>query len=182
MPGGRLALRIFERRYLDMVRDCLKKQSSFGICLIADCKEAGTPASVLPYGTLVEIIDWDSDENELLIIVTQGVQLFRTINTMLNPNGLLMGEVELLPPAQNVTIPAQYSDIVELLRQALLNLGPLVDYTAADFKESVWVSNRLVEALPMSPEARLALMIIDDPLEQLDALQKFINNWQIQLP
>ena len=177
MPGGRLALRIFEQRYLDMVRECLKNQSGFGVCLIADGKEVGTPASVFPYGTSVEIIDWDSDESGLLMIVTQGVQNFRTINTTLNTNGLLLGEVELLPPGKNITIPTQYSDLVELLRQALLKFKPFVHYAETDFKESVWVANRLVEALPMSPEVRYKLMVIDDPIEQLDALQKFVNNW-----
>ena len=180
MPGGRLPLRVIEPREIDMVRECLKNQSSFGVCLITNDKEIdSTPATVFPYGTLVKITDWDTDDNNLLIIVTQGVQKFRTINTTVNPNGMLLGDVELLPPPQDITMPAQYSDLADLLRQAMQNLGPLVDYTAADFKESVWMSNRLIEALPMSPKARHALMIIESPIEQLHALQKFINNWQV---
>ena len=38
-PGGRLPLRIFEQRYMDMAKVCLKESTSFGICLIAEGEE-----------------------------------------------------------------------------------------------------------------------------------------------
>jgi Lon protease-like protein len=31
-PGGLLPLRVFEARYMDMVKDCLKDDRAFGIC------------------------------------------------------------------------------------------------------------------------------------------------------
>ncbi len=172
LPGGRLPLRVFEGRYIDMVRDCLEQSSNFGICLHSE-----TAAKMFPYGTSVEIVDWNSDESGVLVIVTRGIQTFRTINTTQEPNGLLVGEVEMLPSAQRTPVPAKYSDLVELLRFALLNVGPVLDYKETDFADSVWVGNRLVEALPMSPEARYKLATIEDPIECLDALQKFTNNW-----
>ena len=33
-PGGLLPLRVFEARYMDMARECLKTGSAFGVCLI----------------------------------------------------------------------------------------------------------------------------------------------------
>ena len=33
-PGGLLPLRVFEARYLDMVRYCLRQDLPFGVCLI----------------------------------------------------------------------------------------------------------------------------------------------------
>ena len=33
-PGGPLPLRIFEPRYVDMVRECLREQRGFGVVLI----------------------------------------------------------------------------------------------------------------------------------------------------
>jgi hypothetical protein len=48
-PGGRLPMRIFEQRYMDMAKVCLKESSSFGICLIASGEEvaqAGAEAGV----------------------------------------------------------------------------------------------------------------------------------------
>ena len=40
-PGGTLALKIFERRYMDMATACLKSGSSFGIVLIRSGAEVG---------------------------------------------------------------------------------------------------------------------------------------------
>ena len=40
-PGGPLRLRIFEPRYLDMVRRCLKESRTFGVVLILEGEEAG---------------------------------------------------------------------------------------------------------------------------------------------
>ena len=48
LPGAALGLRLFERRYLDMVSDCGRNGRGFGICLILEGDEAGvaaTPAS-----------------------------------------------------------------------------------------------------------------------------------------
>jgi len=68
LPGGILPLRIFEPRYLDMVRDCFKQQSGFGVCLIKAGAEVGDTAVPLAYGTLVDIVDWDQDDSGLLTI------------------------------------------------------------------------------------------------------------------
>ena len=43
-PCGPLPLRIFETRYLDMVRRCLREKTGFGVVLIARGREAeGSP-------------------------------------------------------------------------------------------------------------------------------------------
>ena len=42
-PGGRLPLRIFEQRYMDMAKACFKESGSFGICLIAAGEEVARP-------------------------------------------------------------------------------------------------------------------------------------------
>ena len=40
-PRGRLQLRVFEPRYLDMVRECSRRGSGFGVCLILQGREVG---------------------------------------------------------------------------------------------------------------------------------------------
>ena len=80
-PAGRHDLQIFERRYIDMVTDCLKSGTPFGICSI----EAGTEArvqqilqqSVSRIGTLARIIDWNQLDNGLLGITIEGTTKFR---------------------------------------------------------------------------------------------------------
>ena len=40
-PDGALPLRIFETRYLDMVRRCMRETQSFGVVLIREGREVG---------------------------------------------------------------------------------------------------------------------------------------------
>jgi len=44
LPGASIKLRVFERRYLDMVRECGRNGSGFGVCLILEGAETGAPA------------------------------------------------------------------------------------------------------------------------------------------
>ena len=175
LPGGQLPLRIFEPRYLSMVRGCLKTESDFGICLIEKGSEVGKLSTPYPYGTRVHIIDWDVDDSGLLMIVTRGEQRFRTVDTSVTPDGYLLGEVELLSMEQETSVPPEYSGLAELLQRALENVGPLMEYKASDFTDAVWVSSRLVELLPMSASERHDFVAIGDPVERLAMLQLYID-------
>ena len=65
-PGGELALRIFEPRYLDLVRECTRQERPFGVCLILDGAEAGAPAMPAAVGTLARIVDFEARTDGLL--------------------------------------------------------------------------------------------------------------------
>ena len=45
LPGASLSLRVFERRYLDLVRECTRESRGFGVCLILIGDEVGAPAT-----------------------------------------------------------------------------------------------------------------------------------------
>lgn len=159
-----------------MVSNCLKEERGFGVCLIAKGSEVGNAAEFFPYGTLVEIVDWDREENGLLTIVANGVRRFRTVNSKRNADGLLVGEVELLPPEVHTAIPTQFIGLAELLQRALQNVGSLLEYKDTDFTDAFWVSSRLIELMPMSNADRHELVSIGDPLERLAILQNNIDS------
>jgi len=68
MPGGLMPLRLFERRYIDMVKDCFRNGTGFGICLLKSGREAGAISEPYPLGTRVSIIDFDQGSDGLLHI------------------------------------------------------------------------------------------------------------------
>ena len=43
-PGGRLPLKVFEQRYVEMTKRCVRDGSPFGVCMIREGKEVGNPA------------------------------------------------------------------------------------------------------------------------------------------
>jgi len=103
------------------------------------------------------------------------VQRFRTVDTSVTTDGYLLGEVELLSVEQETPVPQEYSGLAQLLKRALENVGPLMDYKESDLTDAVWVSSRLVELLPMSAAERHEYVAIGDPLERLALLQQYID-------
>ena len=49
-PGGVLPLRVFEARYMDMTRECMRKGTPFGVCLIQEGHEVGISGSAAHVG------------------------------------------------------------------------------------------------------------------------------------
>jgi Lon protease-like protein len=174
LPGGLLPLRIFEPRYLDMVRDCFKKQTGFGVCLIKEGAEVGAPAVPLAYGTMVEIVDWDQDDGGLLTISALGKQKFRIIDTTKSKSGLLTGEVEMLPAEVNAPVPPELQHLQDTMQQILEQVGPTIEYQQPALDDALWLGSRFVELLPMSAEIRHELLSMDDPVDRLTAVNELL--------
>ena len=170
MPGGLLPLRLFEPRYLDMVRQCFRDHSGFGVCLVKDGAEVGNAATPYPHGTLIKIVDWDQGENGLLQIVAQGETKFRLCETWVDSAKLRHGTVELLPDEVSSPVPEEYSHLVQTLEQILEQVAGAVNYPNPEYNDSLWLGSRFVELLPLSAELRHELLSMDNPLERLSAL------------
>ena len=92
-PGSRLPLQIFEPRYIDLVRDCLRTDQGFGLVAIRDGREAGAAATPWHVGTLARIVDWDQGENGLLKILVEGGQRLDILETRVGAGQLVVADV-----------------------------------------------------------------------------------------
>ncbi len=165
-----MPLRIFERRYIDMIRGCFREESGFGICLVKEGAEVGAAATTYPYGTLTNIVDWDQDDSGLLLIVAQGQQKFRIIDTHVDDSELLHGNIELLPAETSQPVPDEYGFLREAMQQILEQVEGNIDYPDPQLDDALWLGSRFVELLPLSAELRHELLSLDQPLERLAAL------------
>jgi len=172
LPGGRSALRLFEPRYLDMVSDCLKHDSGFGICLIRQGGEAGEAA--LPYGvgTEVRIVDWDRQPDGLLGITVAGQHKIQVRELAVEDNQLVVAQVVALPPEPEAPVPERCRPLVEVLRQVLQQLEPVIHYEEPRWDDASWVGSRLTELLPLPPRVRQYLVELDNPSARLDELRQ----------
>src|ERR1044071_1550718 len=148
-PGGPLKLRIFETRYVDMVRRAMREQQPFGVALLLEGQEAGGPAVSAEIGTTARIVDFEPLQDGLLGITTIGERSFRIVSRSRQADGLNLAKVVWLPVAEPVPVPAESMDLVELLRYALPRMEPAYDLTAARYEDADWVSARLVEIFPL---------------------------------
>ncbi|MDJ0760976.1 MAG: LON peptidase substrate-binding domain-containing protein [Woeseiaceae bacterium] len=153
-PGGPLPLRIFEARYVDMISHCLKENASFGVLLIREGNEAGTPATTHEVGTLARIVDWYQGSDGLLGVTAIGTHRFRLLSAERQPDGLNVGTVELLPDETPMVLPEQYAPLTEILEAILDDLGRLYEDGERHFDDAGWVANRFIEILPIALEQK----------------------------
>ena len=171
LPGAALDLRIFEPRYLDMVRDCGRGGSGFGVCLILDGEEAGAPATPAAFGTEAMIEDFGSTEQGLLTLQVRGARRFHVRRTRVRGNGLIVGDVEWLPTDPDDALRAEHGLLSTVLTRVIEHVGG--EHARAPARlldDAAWVGWRLAELLPLDNAQRQSLLQEEDPHARLDQL------------
>jgi uncharacterized protein len=166
-PGGPLALRIFEPRYLDLVRRCAREGSTFGVVLILDGLEAGPVTALACTGTSARLTDFDTCRDGLLGITCRGEQRFRVARHWQQRDGLHLAEIEYLPPPPARALPAEFAHLGEQLRGLLRQLGDPYAQLEAHCEDAGWVAHRWAEILPLAPAHKQTLLELGEPLAVL---------------
>jgi Lon protease-like protein len=169
-PGGRLPLRIFEQRYMEMAKACLKAESPFGVCLIREGAEVGAPATPNDVGTLAKIVNWDMPQLGVLHVTARGERRFRTLERRVQTDGLALGRIEFLPDDADSALPQNLSPCAKLLER-VIEQHPALFEAPHRLDSCSWVSSRLAEILPLPLEAKQALLELDDARARLERLQ-----------
>ena len=174
-PGGPLPLRIFEARYLDMISRCLKTDTPFGVLLIRDGDETSA-ARTHAVGTLAHIVDWYQGSDGLLGVTAAGQERFRLLDVGIQPDGLNVGEVELLPDDPEITLPDEFKPLVAILQGVLEDLGLLYEKLARSYDDAGWVGFRFAEVLPIDNLQKQACLELQDPLQRLRVLRNVLKD------
>ena len=184
-PGGLLPLQIFETRYVDMVRRCMRDGSPFGVVLILEGQEARQqtrdgPPAVAEMGTRARIVDFTELPNGLLGITARGEGRFRVIGIEEEADHLLMGSVVDVPDLPEADMPAESFALVEILKQLLEH--PAVNQLGleADLDDVGSVVGRLTDLLPVDPRFKQSLLEQQDPMVCLAELERLIQTMQEQ--
>ncbi|QIL78710.1 LON peptidase substrate-binding domain-containing protein [Diaphorobacter sp. HDW4A] len=179
-PDGELSLRVFEVRYLDMVRKCHQAGAPFGVVALesgTEVRRAGAPQEQLyRVGTLANIEELQTPQAGLLAVRCKGSERFHIDNQRLLGHGLWVADVTMIPADLNVAVPEELKSCADLLATALQSLrertpeaaASLATPTAAQLDDCAWVSNRWCELLPMPLELKQRMMSLDNPLARLE--------------
>ncbi len=170
MPDGLLPLRLFERRYLDMVTACFREGTGFGVCLLKSGHEASGHSEPYPRGTLVSIVDFDQGSDGLLHIVGKGEKEFSINRHYQLDDGLYMGEVSYIKPAPATAMIPAYQGLADKLELILSYVEPKLSYPEKQLQNADWVCHRLLELLPISPPSKMELLELSNNAERLSAL------------
>ncbi|MFI4957830.1 MAG: LON peptidase substrate-binding domain-containing protein [Lysobacterales bacterium] len=178
-PGGKLQLRIFEPRYLDLVRECSRHGTGFGVCLILKGQEVGEPAIPAAIGTIARICDFHRGEDGLLGIVAEGGSRFRVMRSRVRSDGLLRGDVEVWPAEPEEVVPVEFALLQSILERLIETMAPqwrLAPRSAYD--DASWLGFRLAELLPLDVSEQQHLLELNDPVQRLTELRDILPRFQ----
>ena len=178
-PGAVLPLKVFEARYLDLVGDCLRERTPFGVVCLrqgADVDRDGVRFERL--GVFARIDTVDAERAGILHLRCTGLQRFQIDGApRQQSDGLWRADVIELPDDEPLAPDAALLPTVKALAGAI---GALREQGSAPFAEPYrfddagWVANRWCEILPIPlaakqrlmalPEAQLRLKLVDEYL------------------
>ena len=182
-PKGRISLQIFESRYVDMIRQCLKDQSGFGVVLIETGSEVVRPGQKLDIhriGTFCHVVDWNQLPNGLLGITVEGQTTFKIIESWREDNDLCKAEVVFRDfdsvDSEQVDVGEQFQEYVDLLQG--LSKHPAIEelklnISFDNLREIAW---RLSELLPIANRDKQALLELSDPFDRLEQIELYIRS------
>jgi Lon protease-like protein len=174
-PGGRLPLRIFEQRYMEMIKISMKNGSPFGVCLIREGAEVGEPAVPMAVGCLAQIAEWDMPQLGMLHVAARGGRRFRILSRSVQRDGLARGKVEILPEELDSAPPPGLARCVRLLERVIEQHPGLLE-SPHRLDSCAWVSSRLAELLPLPLETKQTLLELDDGRERLERLNALVRS------
>jgi Lon protease-like protein len=180
-PGGRLPLRIFEQRYMEMAKTCLKDNAPLGVCLIHQGKEVGEPAVPVGVGCLARIAEWDMPQLGVLQVTARGESRFRILDQRVQADGLVRAAIELLPEGDDAPLPDAAARYAKLLERVIEQHPALLERPHR-LDSSAWVSARLAELLPLPLEAKQALLETENGRARLEKLDALVSTQSIPRP
>ncbi|HEX9686122.1 MAG TPA: LON peptidase substrate-binding domain-containing protein [Burkholderiales bacterium] len=171
-PEGVLPLKVFEQRYVEMTKACLRDARPFGVCLIREGREVGTAAVPEPVGCFATIESWDMPQLGLFHLVARGGGRFRIREMRVASNHLISAGVEPIPPDDSG------HDVEPLCREVL---QAIIEKVGAErfpsplrLGDAAWVGYRLAEVLPLEARAKQELLEMTDTAARLERLRALL--------
>lgn len=171
-PGGELPLKVFEQRYIEMTKICIREERPFGVCLIKEGRETGTPAVPQDVGCLARIAQWDMPQLGVFHLRAEGLQRFRIIESRVEKNGLISAVIETLAPEGEVA--PRETLCSDVLKAIIDKIGAEHFPAPQRFDDAAWIGYRLSEVLPLGLDVKQQMLRMTDPQQRLAALGKIL--------
>lgn len=177
-PGGLLPLKVFEHRYVEMTKACLRNDRAFGVCLILEGDEVsrgdGNMPDVAKVGTLARITNVDVPQLGIMHVATLGGSRFEIRSHAPDALGLVVGDVSMLPDEASQPLGEQHAPLARLLKLIEAKLAPENFPAETHYDDATWVGYRLAELLPLPLSLKQSMLEVSDANIRLQALAQFL--------
>jgi uncharacterized protein len=176
-PGGILPLKVFEQRYIDMTKGCMRDERPFGVCMIIQGDEVARDGAVPRFasvGTEARITNFDMPELGILHLQTRGGARFQVRGHAVEASGLVVGEVSAIADEATYPLPESCSPLAKILEVIAARLGPQNFPDDGHYDDASWVGYRLAELLPLPLSIKQRMLEVSDANVRLAALKQFL--------
>jgi uncharacterized protein len=179
-PDSIMPLRIFEVRYLHMIKRCQRDKTPFGIIALrqgSEVQKPGQSESILAVGCLAELTDVAEIQPGLLFIHCQGTQRFRIQANERGTYGLWHAQVTLLESDIATDIPPDLQSLADELGALIAGAqkqgaeAQLPISRPYRLDECGWVANQWASLLDLDGNTKTALLSEEDPLTRLTQIK-----------
>ena len=162
-PGGFLPLKVFEQRYVEMTKACLRDERPFGVCLIEKGDEVAA-----------RIANVDMPQVGILHVATQGGARFEVRSKRVDAQGLIVADVSIIDDEPRHALAEAYAPLARLLDLIATRLGPGNFPSTTHYDDASWVGHRLAELLPLPLSIKQRMLEVSDANVRLAALAQFL--------
>ena len=177
-PGGRLPLRIFEQRYIEMTKACIRDDACFGVCRIVRGDEVrprgANEPEFAPIGTVARFENWDMPDQGILHVSAVGGTRFEVRSHATQTDGLIVADVASLAVEPRVALDPKFRPHAQLLELLAARVDPRQFPEDRSFDDASWVGYRLAELLPLPASIKQSMLEINDAEVRLSVLQTFL--------
>jgi Lon protease-like protein len=188
-PNGILPLRVFETRYIDMVKECMKSETPFGVVLIRSGQEVGAPADPEDVGCMAHIENWDMEDAGILTLRTRGGERFRILGTRVSKDNRLEARIETFSDDASPNITSAHMACAKALKIVTDDINAkgkaehgstfISPFGAPQFEDASWVANRWCELLPIPLKARQKLLELNNAQNRLTIVHQYLQQHKI---
>ncbi len=202
LPGGILPLHVFEPRYRDMVRDCLRDdgEPEFGQALISHGWETGGGDDRMSVGTVAQMLQVEAIDEDRYALVAVGTRRIR-INAWLPDDPYPLADVDDWPDvdpdaaglavdvaASHARVRAARALAAQVAARAndpiseLTNEGDAVDTGDDEISDDPLLATyHLATLAPIGPADRFRLLSAPGPASRLDLLDEILDDVEAML-
>ncbi|HAI73117.1 MAG: peptidase S16 [Alteromonas sp.] len=150
LPEGRMYLRIFEPRYIRMVKQACAENTGFVMCMLNAKGDKSANEHIYPIGTFAHVVDFDLMDDGLLGIKVAGSHLVEVSNITSESDGLRLGQCTSLSDWPEDIDPKQIAPMDERLKEIFAKYEDISGlYDNPRFNDPLWVLRRWLELLPV---------------------------------
>lgn len=175
LPEGRMSLRIFEPRYIRMVKEACASNSGFVICMLNAKGQKEDNSHIYRVGTFCKVIDFDVLDNGLLGVTVEGESCVIIHDIEIESDDLRVADCEHTEPWR---CQFEISDIqpMEKRLEEIFEKFPEVNslYEKTKLDDPMWVINRWLELLPVDAEQKQHFLVQKDCSKIVEYLTQLI--------